>query len=79
MGGIRECLKREIEQLYAENGVTTFYAGGAIDFDALASEAVIERRAVHPDIRLVIVMPHKGQVKRWSAEEKAQHEHMPTR
>ena len=76
IGGIRERLKREIERLYTENGVAVFYAGGAIGFDALASEAVIERREVHPDIRLVIVMPHKGWAKRWSAEEKAQHEHI---
>ena len=45
--GIREKLRREIERLYTENGLTVFYAGGAIGFDALASEAVIERRAVH--------------------------------
>ena len=76
IGGMRECLRREIERLYAENGVTTFYAGGATGFDALASEAVIEHRAEHPSIRLVIVMPHKEQAKRWSAEEKIQHEHI---
>ena len=73
MGGIRKHLNREIERLHTENGVTVFYAGGATGFDALASEAVIERRAVHPDIRLVIVMPHKEQARRWGAEEKAQH------
>ena len=76
IGGIRECLRREIERLYAENGVTTFYAGGATGFDALASEAVIERRAVHPDIRLVIVMPHKGQAKGLDAEEWVRHEYI---
>ena len=76
MDGIREYLKREIERLYTENGITVFYAGGATGFDALASEAVIERRAVHPDIHLVIVMPHKEQAKRWSVEERTQHEHI---
>lgn len=76
MGGIRENLRREIERLYTENGITVFYAGGATGFDALASEAVIERRAVHSDIRLVIVMPHKEQAKRWGEEEKVQHEHI---
>ena len=73
---IRERLKREIERLYAENGIATFYAGGATGFDALASEAVIECRAVHPAIRLVIVMPHKEQASLWSAEKKEQHEHI---
>ena len=74
--GIRKHLQREIERLYTEIGVAVSYAGGAIGFDALVSETVIERREVHPDIRLVIVMPHKGQAKRWSAEEKARHEHI---
>ena len=37
---------------------------------------MIERRAVRPDIRLVIVMPHKEQAKRWSTEEKAQYKHI---
>ena len=74
--GIRNHLKREIERLYTENGITVFYAGGATGFDALASETVIERRTEHPGIRLVIVMPHKEQAKRWSVEEKAQHEHI---
>ena len=76
MDGIRKRLKREIEWLYTENGITFFYAGGATGFDALASEAVIERRAAHSGIRLVIVIPHGEQAKRWSAEEKAQHEHI---
>ena len=73
---IREYLKYEIERLYTENGVTVFYAGGATGFDALASEAVIERRAVHPGIRLVIVIPHKEQAKHWNTEEKAQYAHI---
>ena len=76
MDGIREHLKSEIEWLYTENRVTVFYAGGATGFDTLASKAVIERRVVHPDIRLVIVMPHKEQAKRWIVEEKTQHELM---
>ena len=76
IGSIRERLQREIERLYTENAITVFYAGGATGFDALASEAVIERREVHPDIRLVIVMPYKGQAKGRSAEERARQEHI---
>ena len=74
--GIWERLKHEIERVYTESGVTVFYAGGATGFDALASEAIIECRAVHPGIRLVIVIPHKEQAKHWNVEEKAQYEHI---
>lgn len=73
---LRERLNSEIERLYTENGIIVFYAGGATGFDALASEAVIERRMAHPDIRLIVVMPHKEQAKRWSADKRAQHEHI---
>lgn len=73
---LRERLKSEIERIYTENGITVFYAGGAIGFDALASEAVIECRTAHPDIRLIVVIPHKEQAKRWSAEETAQHDYI---
>ena len=37
---------------------------------------MIERHAVHPGIRLVIVIPHKEQAKQWSVEEKTKHEHI---
>ena len=30
MDGIREHLKREIERLYTENGITVFYAGARL-------------------------------------------------
>lgn len=61
-------IKDMIDKLHAE-GVTTYYAGGAQGFDALASEVVIERRAELPDLRLVVVAPHDGHTARWSAEE----------
>lgn len=35
-------------------GVTEFYDGGAIGFDMLAAETVIELKSEYPDIRLHI-------------------------
>lgn len=67
-------VKDGIEYLYANMGVKTYYVGGALGFDSLAAEAVIERRRERRDIRLVIVIPCRDQAARWSAEQKARYE-----
>ena len=71
---LRHALQTIIDRLYMEQHVTTYYAGGAQGFDALASEVVIERRAVLPDLRLVVVVPHEDQAKWWSVEEQERYE-----
>lgn len=67
-------IKDGIEYLYANMGVTTFFSGGALGFDTLAAEAVIEKRKRHPNLRLVIVVPCRDQAARWSAADKARYE-----
>ena len=72
-GDLQKKLIQTIDRLYNEKHITIYYAGGAQGFDTLASEAVIERRAEIPDLRLVVVMPHAEQAARWSAEDRARH------
>lgn len=50
-------------------GVTVYYAGGALGFDTLAAEAVLDCRSVFPDIQLAVVMPCRDQGKYWRREE----------
>lgn len=71
---IRRRLICTVDRLYAEKNITTYYAGGAQGFDTLASEVVIERRAVLSDLRLVVVVPYAGQAAQWSCDEKARYE-----
>ena len=52
-----ERLRNGVDYLYTHMNIKTFYAGGALGFDSLAAEAVVERRKERPDIRLVIVTP----------------------
>ena len=40
-----------------EKGMDTFIAGGALGFDTLAAEAVIEAGGRHPHIQLVVALP----------------------
>ena len=67
-------IKDDIEYLYSNMDVKTYYAGGALGFDSLAAEAVIEQRRVHQNIRLVIVVSYRDQAARWSAADKARYE-----
>lgn len=76
---IQRHLIRTIDRLYTEKNITTYYVGGAQEFDALASEVVIERRAVLHDLRLVVVVPHVGQAASWSSDEKARYERIKNR
>lgn len=59
-------LLRGIAYLY-EKGVRDFYAGGAYGFDLLAEESVLSFREMHPDVRLHLLLPHRGQENRWTA------------
>ena len=75
---LRECLDREIETL-CYLGVTVFYCGGARGFDLLAGAAVLRLRAVHPELRLIVLMPCRDQTRGWSGEERALYEEVLSR
>lgn len=55
-------------------GCRTFYAGGAMGFDALAAARVLLLRETHPDVRLFLVLPCRDQHRFWSAADIARHE-----
>ena len=71
---LRQRLKAGILYLHDNMSITTYYAGGALGFDSLAAEAVIEQRREWRDIRLVIVIPCRDQADRWSAADKARYD-----
>lgn len=47
------------------NGVTRFIAGGAIGFDTMAAEAVIDMRNDY-DIKLILYLPCKDHFAKWN-------------
>jgi len=59
-----------------ESGVRTFLAGGAVGFDTLAAKSVISFRQLHPDVRLIILIPCKNQSKKWHEPEKLMYEYI---
>ena len=65
-------LDATIARLY-EEGVTTFYCGMAMGFDLMAAESVLNLRALHPEVKLIAVIPFKGQDKFYTDEDKARY------
>lgn len=64
-------LKKRLRTVIAEQierGATCFRTGGAMGFDTLAAEAVLELRARHPHIRLELFLPFPEQVFHWPAD-----------
>lgn len=67
---IAQRLKLEIEALI-KRGVVYFGVGGALGFDTIAAEAVLELRKKYPQIRLILVSPCKTQTYHWSEQDRA--------
>lgn len=66
---IKEKVKAAVRTLLAK-GVTHFEIGGAIGFDTLAEEAVLEMKEENAAISLHLILPCKDQEKKWSSAEK---------
>ncbi len=62
-------------ELLIKDGATDFYAGGAIGFDALASETIIRLRQIYPHIKLHLVLPccEAEQTARWNDSQKSEY------
>ena len=57
-------LIRIIKRLIHE-GTTTFVTGGAIGFDTVCAEVILQLRERFPQIRLIVVAPYKDQSANW--------------
>ena len=66
---LKFALQREIENAY-EMGGSGFLTGCALGVDMWAGEAVLNMRRKRTDIRLVGVVPFKGQENRWGPQQK---------
>ena len=58
-----------------ENGAVDFYAGGALGFDMLCEQAVLDLREKFPQIRLHLVLPcsPEEQTARWNDTQKIEY------
>lgn len=68
-------MKNAVQRLYVQ-GYRTFLCGMALGFDMLAAEEVLTLKSALPDIRLVAVVPYRGQSERWSPCEQQRYERL---
>ena len=64
MEPLRRLLREKIASLAVE-GVCGFLCGGAMGFDTLAAEMVLEARSRFPEITLTLALPCPEQADRW--------------
>ena len=71
-GRLRQRLSETVESL-ALDGIEIFYCGGAVGFDAIAAEVVLEKRE-RLGIKLCIVVPYSGQEDGYTPDQRRQYE-----
>lgn len=69
---IKALLMFTIEKLI-ERGVVFFGSGGALGFDTLAAQVVLELKQKYPQIKLIMVYPCKDQTAFWNDSDIAEY------
>ena len=64
-----------LELLYQE-GYRNFLCGGALGFDTLAAEYVVQLRYKYPDVRLIFCIPCADQSSRWKRADCSRYERL---
>lgn len=75
---LRANLRAELLRLVGHN-YTHFLSGGALGFDLLAAEEILNLREQLPFITLEMVLPWPGQSDRWSAADRQRYESIVNR
>ena len=65
---IEKKLKEALEALI-EEGYCYFGAGGALGFDTIAAQMVLNLKKKHPEIKLILVLPCKNQTRGWEEKD----------
>ena len=66
-------LKNIIVELI-NDGYTDFYAGGALGFDTIAAQTVMELKKKYPQIKLILALPCMNQTSGWNESDKRMYE-----
>lgn len=52
-----------------KSGYIYFLTGGALGFDTIAAQCVLESASIFPDIQLILILPCKDQFSKWNESE----------
>ena len=59
-----------------ENGYQFFGTGGALGFDTLAAQTVLDLKTSYPHIKLILVLPCLSQADSWRSHDQEIYEHI---
>ena len=66
---LKLAVKEKVLSLLTQD-IVYYGVGGAIGFDSLAAETLLELRAEHPQIKVILVYPFEGFDSRWPEEQR---------
>lgn len=72
---VRQLVRTKIRLLYML-GFRYFVSGMALGFDMLAAEEVIKLKGELSELRLVVVIPYRGQSERWTSYQQQRYLHI---
>lgn len=75
LSNLKEQLNSFIIKLI-EQGVIFFGAGGALGFDMLAEETILELKEKYPKIKLVLPCPPEQQTLKWNNQQRKRYYHI---
>ena len=75
---IKESTKSEVIKLI-NNGVRYFGAGGALGFDTMAAQIILELKKDYQNIKLILVLPCYNQTQKWEEKDKLVYENIKSK
>lgn len=60
---------KNIVTLLVSKGFKYFGTGGALGFDTIAAQAVLSVKEIHPEVKLILVLPCENQTKYWKQQD----------
>lgn len=72
---IRRKLKKTLQELIKQ-GYCYFGTGGALGFDTIAAQTVLDLRKKYPNIKLILVLPCVTQADRWNKNDREIYEYI---
>jgi uncharacterized phage-like protein YoqJ len=71
-------LRKVIREL-VKQGIAFLGAGGALGFDTLAAQTILDMKKEYPQLRLILVLPCEDQTRGWRSEDIAVYEDIKRR
>ena len=71
-------LRKVIKEL-VKQGIVFYGAGGALGFDTLAAQTILDMKKEYPQLRLILVLPCEDQTRGWRSEDIAVYEDIKRR